>query len=62
MTYIITRSIVEIDDYQIESMYVLKKVTDIDVRTGEVNKTNTIMASKKRGDCVKYRKSLTGGK
>ena len=62
MTYIITRSIVEIDDYQIESMYVLKKVTDIDVRTGEVNKTSTIMASKKRGDCVKYRKSLTGGK
>ena len=48
MTYIITRSIVEIDDYQVDSMYVLKKVTDIDGRTGEINKTNTIMASKKK--------------
>jgi len=62
MEYIIARSIVIIDEYQVELLYVLKKITDMDDRTGEINKTNIIMASQKRGDCVKHRKSLTGGK
>ncbi len=62
MKYIITRSIVEVDEYQVEYLYVLQKITDMNEITGEINKSDIIMASQKRGDCVKYRKSLTGGK
>jgi hypothetical protein len=43
-------------------LYVLQKITDIDEITGEIFRTNIVMASKKRGDCVRHRKSLTGGK
>jgi len=62
MNYIITRSIVTIDETQVDSLYVLQKITDIDEITGEIFRTNIVMASKKRGDCVRHRKSLTGGK
>ena len=61
MNYIITKSIVETED-RVDLMYVLQKITAIDEITGEIFSTNIIMASKKRGDCVRHRKSLTGGK
>lgn len=61
MNYVITKSIVEIED-RVDLMYVLQKIIDIDEITGEIFRTNIVMASKKRGDCVRHRKSLTGGK
>lgn len=62
--YRITKRIVEIDGLGVETMYVLERVKNVNETTGEVyNKdTDIIITSTKRGDCVKHRKSLTGGK
>ena len=62
--YRITKRIVEIDGLGVETMYVLERVKNINKTTGEVyNKdTDIIITSTKRGDCVRHRKSLTGGK
>jgi len=60
--YRITKRIVEIDGLGVETMYVLERVTNVDETTGEVFSTDIIITSTKRGDCVKHRKSLTGGK
>ena len=61
--YRITKRIVEIDGLGVETMYVLERVKNINKTTGEVyNKdTDIIITSTKRGDCVRHRKSLTGG-
>ena len=62
--YRITKRIVEIDGLGVETMYVLERVKNVNETTGEVyNKDiDIIITSTKRGDCVKHRKSLTGGK
>lgn len=60
--YRITKRIVEIDGLGVETMYVLERVKNVDKTTGEAFNTDIIITSTKRGDCVKHRKSLTGGK